>query len=305
MNTKMTTKLFSKKSLTLFIAGIFCTVTLSTSVQAQNNPKPPEFTKFKDASQFKIPGNGKPFIPSNLKTSVAPGNRGIPDGVDDRTPMTSRDYPWSTIGRVEGTTVDDNNYHCTGTLIHDNLVLTNAHCVLDEKTGILSKKINFLPNFIDGEVSDTRDIAMVQRVIYGTDFRGGDDHNDWAILVLDRPLGRKYGYLGWKSLSTSTLVSNPNKFFFVGYSRDFPKYNPGMTAGFEKGCSIVGEKANLLRHDCDTAGGSSGGAIIATINGQYYIVAINNAEIKNLYTGQDIINTAVKIDFLNSLFSRN
>ncbi len=78
-----------------------------------------------------------------------------------------------------------------------------------------------------------------------------------------------------------------------------------MTAGFEAGCSITSEDANLLLHDCDTAGGSSGGAIIATIDDQYYIVAINNMEFKNRRTGQDIINSAVKVDFLDRLFSQN
>ncbi|PAX56978.1 trypsin-like serine peptidase [Brunnivagina elsteri] len=202
---------------------------------------------------------------------------------------------------------DAKSYHCTGTLIYDNLVLTNSHCVLDPETGVLSKKINFLPNFINGRVSNPRDIALVQRVVYGTDFKNGQQDNakDWAILVLDKPLGRKYGYLGWKSLPSSVLASNPKQYFFVGYSGDFPKSNPGMTAGFEKGCSITGEDAGLLLHDCDTAGGSSGGAIIATIDNQYYIVALNNMEIKNTRTRQDIINTAVKIDFLDRLFSSN
>ncbi|RUT05089.1 hypothetical protein DSM106972_039100 [Dulcicalothrix desertica PCC 7102] len=308
----MNTKLFSKKSFALLFAGIFTAASVhtfvNTSVQAQNNPKPPEFTKFQDASQLKLPGNGKPFIPNGLGSSEkANGERGIPDGVDDRIPMTSNQYPWSTIGKVQGTTADAKSYHCTGTLIYDNLVLTNSHCVLDPETGVLSKKIEFMPNFINGRVSNPRDIASVQRVIYGTDFKNGfqDNSKDWAILVLDKPLGRKYGYLGWKSLPTSTLTRNPKKFFFVGYSKDFPKSNPGMTAGFEAGCSITSEEANLLLHDCDTAGGSSGGAIIATIDDQYYIVAINNMEFKNRRTGQDIINSAVKIDFLDRLFSQN
>nr|WP_322744012.1 CHAT domain-containing protein [Nostoc edaphicum] len=102
---------------------------------------------------------------------------------------------------------------------------------------------------------------------------------------------------------------------FVGYSGDFP--NPkkkgyedltagtGWTASFETGCSIVGEKSAVLYHDCATAGGSSGGPLIAWVGEQPYIVALNNAEIKNLETNQDITNLAVKIDFLDKLAAGN
>ncbi|MEM7555611.1 MAG: trypsin-like peptidase domain-containing protein [Cyanobacteria bacterium P01_A01_bin.84] len=285
----------------LILTAMICATTINSSVKAENNSKAssPKFIKSENASQFKLPGQGKPFIPNAIESSVNPkeGSRGMPDGVDDRILMTSNKYPWSTIGRVEGTTTDAKSYHCTGTLIYDNLVLTNSHCVIDPETGVLSKEVKFLPNYINGKVSNPRDIASVKKVVYGTDFKNGnqDFAKDWAILVLDKPLGRKYGYLGWKSVPDDILIRNKNAFFFVGYSGDFPKFNPGKIAGFEKGCSIVAEKAELLLHDCDTAGGSSGGPIIANIGPQYYIVGVNNMEFKNHRTGQDIINTAVKI----------
>ena len=194
----------NNKSVALFIAtAITCVTSLNSLVKAQNNPKisNPEFINSENTSQFKLPGKGKPFIPSNLERSVKPNeDRGIPDGVDDRILMTSRKYPWSTIGRVQGTTANAKNYHCTGTLIYDNLVLTNSHCVIDSKTGVFSKKIRFLPNFINGKVRSLKDIASVEKVVYGTNFksRKKDYAKDWAILVLDKPLGRKYGYQGWK-----------------------------------------------------------------------------------------------------------
>jgi protease YdgD len=62
----------------------------------------------------------------------------------------------------------------------------------------------------------------------------------------------------------------------------------------------VSEESNVLLHDCDTTGGSSGGAIIGVIGNQPYIVALNNAEIKTR-DGRVIINLGVKIDFLDRL----
>jgi V8-like Glu-specific endopeptidase len=319
----MSTKSIYKQSFALFVTGVLSAIALSGSVtvqaQTESQPSsPPKFTKFQ-TGQSKIQGNGNPFKPSGLRESDKPtgGRRGIPDGIDDRVPMLSRDYPWSTIGRVEGTTTDAQRYHCTGTLIADDIVLTNAHCVINPETNQLSQKIVFRPNVINGAVSSRRDVAQVVQVIYGTDFTGDNTDsqiNDWAVMKIDKPLGRKYGYLGWKSLPPAALINNKAKLFFVGYSGDFPdpskkgyeylNAGPGYTAGFQAGCSIVKEEEGILFHDCDTAGGSSGGPIIGVIDGQPYIVALNNAEIKNRRTNQDIINLAVKISFLDKLAGR-
>lgn len=79
----------------------------------------------------------------------------------------------------------------------------------------------------------------------------------------------------------------------------------GETAGAHLKCSILGELKDdkeVLVHDCDTTGGSSGGPILAVIDGEYYVVALNSAEL----TEQDekgtivrgIENYAVKINRL-------
>ena len=116
----------------------------------------------------------------------------------------------------------------------------------------------------------------------------------------------------WKSLPSSTLEANRNKYIFVGYSGDFPDANKqkyqfftagkGWTASVQEGCSILNEDSNILFHDCDTSGGSSGGAIIGVIGNKPYIIALNNAEYKR--NGEAIINLAVKIDFLDRLMEK-
>jgi V8-like Glu-specific endopeptidase len=192
-------------------------------------------------------------------------------------------------------------------------VLTNAHCVIDPETHKLSQKIAFLPNVINGKPGNDSDIAQVVDFAYGTDFSGSrleNQTNDWAVLKLDKPIGLKYGYLGWKSLSGKTLTRNKKAYIFIGYSADFPnpkkeKYQfftagAGWTASVQKGCSIVREKNNELFHDCDTTGGSSGGAIIGVIDGKPRIVGLNNAE-----RTDGSINLGLKIDFLDQLFSQN
>lgn len=316
----------TKQSFALFLSAILGVATLGywASVQAQPQTQgqqttPPKFTSFKDAGKLKIQGSVKPFFPSNLGQSAEPNKgddtRGIPDQIDDRIPMLSRKYPWSTIGRVQGTTADANSYHCTGALIGENIVITNAHCVIDPETGKLSQRIQYLPNVIDGQVQDTRDVAEVVDVVYGTNFKDGAklDANDWAVMKINKPLGRKYGYLGVKSVASSALIRNQKNYFFVGYSGDFPsaKYQQyfsagaGWTASFQAGCSILKEQANFLLHDCDTAGGSSGGPIIANVDGEPYVVALNEGEVKEVASKRDLFNVAVKIDFLDKLAARN
>lgn len=62
-----------------------------------------------------------------------------------------------------------------------------------------------------------------------------------------------------------------------------------------EGLGLSSEELKKVEHDCATAAGSSGSPIVGVIGGDPYIVALNNGEAKNLQTGQDIINFAVKI----------
>ncbi|AKG24404.1 peptidase S1 and S6 chymotrypsin/Hap [Calothrix sp. 336/3] len=296
--------------------GVNAQTTNKKPTNPSNNQSAPQFTRSQDAKGFQLTGKGKAFQPKNLPLAKKPdevaGKRGI-IGWDDRTPMLSRKYPWSAIGRVQGFDTEGKGYHCTGTLISEDVVLTNAHCVINPETRQFSKEVFFAPNVINGQVADKADVAKVTNVIYGTDFSGSglsNQQNDWAILKLDKAIGRKYGYLGWTNIPSSDLIRNRGKYIFVGYSGDFPDNNRrgyegftaglGWTASAQVGCSIVDAKDSVLYHDCDTTGGSSGGAIIGIINGEPRIVALNNAELRDK-KGQGVINLAVPLDFLEKL----
>ena len=133
------------------------------------------------------------------------------------------------------------------------------------------------------------------------------------MLKIDRPLGKTYGTIGWKSIPSSFLIRQKNQFSLTGYSFDFPNTNqypdltagPGLTAGTHQKCSFMGEKPNrVLTHDCDMRAGSSGSAIIGWIKNKPYIVAINNAEMANQRTGLGTENYAINVTRLNDWFIR-
>lgn len=298
--------------------GIIGTVILgiwaSVSAQTQSQKALPSFTKVQNPGAFNLQGKGEPSVPNQSEES--PGKRRVIIGSkDDRIPMTSRDYPWSAVGKIEGIGDDDSGYSCTGTLIAEDVVLTNAHCVVNPDTRKVSKAIAFLPNLVNGVVRDKNDIAYATRVYYGTDFKNrnlADFAKDWALVKLDKPIGSKYGYLGWKSLPGSTLVGDTRKFALVGYSGDFPDpkkegyedltAGKSNTAGVHLGCSILRRKDNLLYHNCDTNGGASGGAIISNIDGKYYILALHSGsnEVNGL-----LLNRAVEMSRLDEWLQQN
>ncbi|MEX0269164.1 serine protease [Leptolyngbyaceae cyanobacterium UHCC 1019] len=220
------------------------------------------------------------FIPAQLERSRFPfeGRRNI-FGKDDRIPMNSSKYPWSAIGRIEAFKDKQMLGTCTGTLIGKRLVVTNAHCIVNEVTKkITSNKIRFRPNLINGEAPAE---ALASRVVLGTNDPRGDRGNDWAFLILDRPLGETYGWMKFVVDDFADLASFKDEIILVGYSSDFPKEKPSETAGVHKGCSIrgFGSQLGTIAHDCDMMAGASGGPMFKLLpDGSAAILALNAAE---------------------------
>jgi len=254
-------------------------VTISHAADLQVSPSKPSTTSAPSTKTRQFPKTTAGFIPAKLEQSNFPfeGGRNV-FGKDDRIPMNSAKYPWSAIGRIEVPIDQKTMKICTGTLIGKNLVVTNAHCVLDEKTKqITTNKIRFRPNLINGEAPAE---AFATKVVTGTTDPQRDRGNDWAFLVLDRPLGETYGWLGFAVADLADLDSIKGEIILAGYSRDFPEDKPSETAGVHNGCSIrgFGSQLGTVSHDCDMMAGASGGPMFAIFqDGSAVIVALNSS----------------------------
>ncbi|MBD2093474.1 hypothetical protein H6F67_26920 [Microcoleus sp. FACHB-1515] len=109
----------------------------------------------------------------------------------------------------------------------------------------------------------------------------------------------------------SSLVQDyESRLILAGYSADFPASNPGRSAGVHMGCSILGEVEGSLIHDCDMTGGSSGGPILAFIDDEFRIVALNAAELVEEGTidgdrvRAGIVNYGIKISEITSAIAQ-
>ena len=262
---------------------------------------------------------GSAYVPPTRDTSPQPINGTLRAVVnsDDRTPVLSASYPWSAIGRVDWLAADGITVlgACTGTLIGPNLVLTNAHCLLDPETDQpTAHTIVFRPNVVQGEAPAS---ATVVAYDYGDSPFTGNASEDWALLTLDAPLGEDFGFLGWRYVNfadADTLTALAGQLSVVGYSADFPTAafsglgEPGETAGMSAHCSIMaelpsGEFAGSLIHTCDTNPGASGAPIFALFDdGEYYIVGLHTGSVSLLEnialpTGEqtDVLNRGIPV----------
>jgi V8-like Glu-specific endopeptidase len=174
---------------------------------------------------------------------------------DNRVPMTSTKYPWSAVGRLHSP-----KGGCTGSLVGQSIVLTAAHCILDDRTQDIfpMKGITFYPNLIAGRSAKT---AKALRAWVGAFNHGKYREDDWALILIDQPLGDTYGFLGYQPVDFTNWNPLSHSFFLPGYAGDF---RGGNTAGVDPSCRVHGadSRKGYMLHDCDMNPGSSGGPML-------------------------------------------
>lgn len=215
----------------------------------------------------------KSYIPEdrkNKKISINKDNMKLNNiiGDDNREEAINTMFPYSAVAYLE---VNDNKGFTRGTafMVNDNIAMTAAHCVKGRNN------ITIFPGYSKGSapfgganvtayITDNRYDPNIWTS--GSNLRNIDIH-DWAILILDRNIGNKTGWLG-TSAEMSSITG------FVSYPEDKSKnglplqmYSPGKVVGWDS--------SNKIYFTHDTVGGSSGGPVMG-INqkGEYYVFGI-------------------------------
>jgi len=120
-------------------------------------------------------------LPSNFNST------NIDERIIGGKEVVKNSYPFMV--RIEAISKSDESYLCGGTLIHENYIVTAAHCVYDDDDPIIGLIIHFGDHHVN-ELDDTQTIVSVtmRNVFFHEDYdypRVG--HNDIALIRLPEP----------------------------------------------------------------------------------------------------------------------
>lgn len=197
-------------------------------------------------------------------------------GEDDRKLFFEHFYPWGAIGILRDSA---GRPGCIATLVGRNIALTALHCIVSEikdgkVTGVAkvsSFQALFEPPLYAGESSKILKFIVPDPLPdMNIQLRTMDNfgRGDWALMILEEPLGDRCGFFPWKEFSPEDL--GKKEVVSMGYPSDHGTESNPQIMTQEVGCAIreglpkvsSKDKAGVLFDDCDVTPGNSGGPLL-------------------------------------------
>ncbi len=199
-------------------------------------------------------------------------------GKDDRKPVDSRKAPWSSVGRVNVAGYRKVRF-CTGTLVAPDLVVTAAHCLVNEVSGrpFQPGSVHFVAG-VKGDNYLAHSRARCMRFLGKPEFNRlptlESFLTDVAIIALEKPMTLKP-----VSVDGDYVPVAASELIHPGYGRD-DKYR--LLA--HRACRPKGAKRGLMFTDCDTNHGGSGGPVLVRSGDDYRMVAAMSGVIQGRFS---------------------
>jgi V8-like Glu-specific endopeptidase len=185
-------------------------------------------------------------------------------GEDDRD-IAPVNYPYSAIGRV----TTKAGLFCTGFMVSKSVVVTNAHCVVNEQKEILPLEE------IDFYLSSQQRSFTAKRVAISKNYLADQMRFDFAFIEVDQDAGHHAGYFGTRSFDIS--MDKKEMLQLSGYATDY-KYGWELFRQTKLCRAERPSTEGLIMHTCDMHTGSSGAPLFIKVDEKFYVVGINSRE---------------------------
>lgn len=182
---------------------------------------------------------------------------------EDWHQVNGKKFPYSAL-----TYVQTGTEQCSGSMVGRYAMLTAAHCVY--AAGKLVNPANIKVH-AGGKNSSIRASGKQIFVLNGYS-QDKDKGFDYAIVILNSPVGDKSGYLGFKE----TKLQASKQIRVLGFPSVKPANNPWQSPGK---ITQVFENKFLFAHDADTTPGSSGSPILEPKDNS--VIAVHTAQSTN------------------------